>query len=274
MPLNPLNWTAAPFLTLYVVVAVVGFLLALALRRSAGNGPEAPAQAISDPVMLAWLTGGPKRASDTVLVGFLECGVAEHSGRRGRLSVDLKRGTLPAGFLRFAAAAELAHSLTEFRRAIHPALEEVRDSLVQRGLAPSREAIADLRRQTWMIFAVPLMLGLLKLVVGVERGRPVGFLLVLLLFTAVAAIILTSNLPFRTRAGRAAAEAALRLRARAARAPEEGEMILAFALSGAAVLVGRPYAPLLASSGGDGGGCSGGGSGCGGGGGGCGGCSG
>jgi uncharacterized protein (TIGR04222 family) len=275
MPLNPLDWTAQPFLTLYVAIAVVAVLLVLAARWSAGTGFAEPAPGISDPVMLAWLAGGRRRAADTVLVAFLESGAAEQAARRGRLTIDMKRGSLPVWFLRFAGLANPAQSVTAFRRAIQPALEEVRDTLVQRGLAPSREVIARLGWYSWMIFAIPLILGSLKLVVGLERGRPVGILIFLLLVTAAIALVLTGNPPFRTRAGRAAAADAFRLQARAARAPEESEVVLAFALSGAAILAGRPYARLLVPGGGSGGGdpsgC--GGSGCGSGGGGCGGCS-
>jgi uncharacterized protein (TIGR04222 family) len=269
MPLNPLDWTAQPFLTLYVAIAGVAVLLVLALRRSAGTGPDEPAPAISDPVMLAWLAGGPRRAADTVLVAFLESGAADQAGRRGRLTIDLKRGSLPAWFLRFAVLANSAQSVTAFRRAIKPALEDVRDTLVQRGLAPSRDAITRLPWYSWVIFTIPLILGSLKLVVGLERGRPVGILFFLLLFTAAIALIMTGSPPLRTRAGRAAAAEALQLRARAARAPEDNEVVLAFALSGAAVLAGRPYASLLVPGGGSGGGDA---SGCGGGGDGGGGC--
>lgn len=273
MQLNPLNWPAQPFLTLYVAVAAVAILLVLALRSAATSGDAEPGPAISDPVMLAWLAGGPRRAADTVLVAFLESGAAEQAGRRGRLSIDLKRGRLPAWSLRFAGLANAAQSVAAFRRTIQPALEEVRDSLVQRGLAPSREVIAQLGRNTCMIFAIPLILGSLKMVVGLERGRPVGILFLLLLFTTAIMLVSIGSPPFRTRAGRTAAAAARRVLARAARAPEESEVVLAFALTGVAVLAGRPYAPLLVPRGGSGcggvAGCGGGG----GGGGGCGGCS-
>jgi uncharacterized protein (TIGR04222 family) len=272
MELNPLNWPAQPFLTLYVAVAGVAILLVLALRRAATSGDAEPGPAIADPVMLAWLAGGPKRAADTVLVAFLESGAAEQAGRRGGLSIDLQRGTLPVWFLRFAGLANAAQSVAAFRRAIQPALEEVRDTLVQRGLTPPREAIAQLGRNTCAIFAIPLILGSLKMVVGLERGRPVGILFFLLLCTVAITLVSVGSPPFRTRAGGTAAADARRVQARAARAPEESELVLAFALTGVAVLAGRPYAPLLVPGGGSG--C--GGSGCGGGGGGgggCGGCS-
>jgi uncharacterized protein (TIGR04222 family) len=148
----------------------------------------------------------------------------------------------------------------------------VRDGLIQRSLSPSRGAIARLGWYSWVIFAIPLILGSLKLVVGLERDRPVGILFFLLLLTTAIALDMTGRPPFRTRAGRAAAADARQRRARAARAPEESEMVLAFALSGAAVLAGRPYGALLVPGGGSRGGDV---SGCGGsgGGGGCGGCS-
>jgi hypothetical protein len=127
MPLNPLNWTAQPFLTLYVAVAAAAVLLVLALRRSASTGLASQPPAISDPVMLAWLAGGPRRAADPVLVAYLESGAADYYGR-GRLSIDLTRGSPPVWFLRFAKPGNAAQSVTIFRRAIQPALEELRDT--------------------------------------------------------------------------------------------------------------------------------------------------
>jgi len=101
----------------------------------------------------------------------------------------------------------------------------------------------------------------------------------LLFLTAFAGIVLARH-PTRTRAGKDALQGYQASHARASRAPLDHELLLAVALSGAAVLSGTAYAPVYAasktmSSGGDGGdgggGCGGGGGG--GGGGGCGGCS-
>jgi len=280
MPLNPLDWTAGPFLTLYIALAAACVLAAaIARRNSAGSDTSSPGGTVSDPVELAWLSGGRRRAADTVLVAFLESGAAIQQ-RRGRLAIDPARLRFLGEFFRFARLTDAAVSVSSFRRLIQPGLDEVRDALASRGLAPSREQTLRLTRTTCMIFAMPLVLGLMKCMVGVERGRPIGFLITLLLFTGAVAFGLASRPPFRTRAGWEAVKKARQGQARAARAPEDSEMVLAFALSGAAVLAGRPYAPLLQSnggtgcggsgcSGGDGGGGGGGCGGCGGGGGGC-----
>jgi uncharacterized protein (TIGR04222 family) len=208
-----------------------------------------------------------------VLVAFLESGAAVQQSR-GRLTIDPSRFRSLGEFSRFARLTGAVGSVNSFRRAIQPGLDDVRDALAGRGLAPSREQSQALTRGHWLIFAVPLVLGLTKCVVGAERGRPIGILITLLLFTGAVAFNLASRPPFRTRAGWEAVKNALSGQARAARAPEDGEMALAFALSGAAVLAGRPYAPLLRANGGSGCGGSACGGGDGGGGGGCGGCSG
>jgi uncharacterized protein (TIGR04222 family) len=270
VPLNPLDWPAEPFLTLFVAVVALAVLIVFAMRQAIKAAPASLGYTTTDQVELAWLTGGRRRATDTVLVAFLESGSAKLEG--SKFEVNPAGGSPPSGFLRFAGYVTAARSVADFRRAIQPGLDQVHDRLAARGLVPSRAQLARLDARTMAIFAVPLALGVLKCIVGVNRDRPVGILVVLLIVTFGIALALVRNKPFRTQAGETAGADAQRGMARAARAPEENEVVLAFALSGAAVLAGRPYAPLLRPSAGSASGCAG--SGCGGGGGGCGGCSG
>jgi hypothetical protein len=109
-----------------------------------------------------------------------------------------------------------------------------------------------------------------------ERHKPVGILIFLIIMTAIIALF--QMIPPRlTRAGQEALAAAKARNARAARAPLENELMLAVALTGLVVLSGTPYGALYAAAKASGAGsaCGGGGDGgggCGGGGGGCGGC--
>jgi uncharacterized protein (TIGR04222 family) len=273
LPLNPLDWTAAPFLTLYIAVVMTALLIVLAMRRAIKSGPESSGHRTLDQVELAWLTGGRRRATDIVLVAFLESGAATMDGRK--FAVDAAGVVVPSDFRRFVQYVTGSQSVAAFRRAIQPGLDQVNDALAALDLVPSQEQLARLNARTMAIFAVPLVLGFLKCVVGVNRDRPIGILFVLLITTLAIAVGLVRHKPFRTRAGEAFAADAQNRLARAARAPEESEVVLAFALSGAAVLAGRPYAALLRPAAGSASGC--GGAGCGGGdgggGGGCGGCS-
>jgi uncharacterized protein (TIGR04222 family) len=139
-------------------------------------------------------------------------------------------------------------------------------------------------RQLGLYATIPLVLligfGLIKVVIGMGRDRPVGFLVAFIVATVVVALVRLFRIDRRTRAGISAVSEA-RLRAdRLRRASTEAETGMAVALFGTAILIGSPIADLHGfrrqtgdSSGGGGcggGGSSDGGSGCGGGG--CGGC--
>ena len=127
-------------------------------------------------------------------------------------------------------------------------------------------------------FVLPLLaliaFGAIKLMVGLSRDRPVGFLVVLLIATAILAVIRWRAIDRCTRAGRAALARVRQEAERIKAAPTRQEMATAVALFGTAVLAGSAFAPLhtlRAGSSAGSGGCGGGG-GDGGGGGGCGGC--
>ena len=121
--------------------------------------------------------------------------------------------------------------------------------------------------------------GWTKVQIGEARGKPVGFLIALLVITVVFALLRFAVLDRRTRAGKEVIEEARERSERLRRAPAEGETGLAVALFGTAVLAGSAWGDFhrMRAASGDGGSGGGGdgGSGCGGGGcggGGCGGC--
>jgi uncharacterized protein (TIGR04222 family) len=124
---------------------------------------------------------------------------------------------------------------------------------------------------TLALVAIPIGLGWAKVAVGMARHHPVGFLTILTVVWLVGAIIILLQPPVATATGeKALADNRLRY-ARLARAPMESEVARAFAITGAAVLLGTPFAAFgQAVRPSSGSGC--GRSGCGGGGG-CGGCS-
>ena len=164
----------------------------------------------------------------------------------------------------------------QFQATVKPLVERVQERLEELGYYPTAEQMTSFRKTVLPFVGLLLLFGTIKAFVGAGRHHPVGFLIILLILTAVAGIVLAIR-PTRTRAGKDALKTYQTSNARASRAPLDHELLLAVALSGAVVLSGTAYAPVYAaartmsSSGGDGGsGCGGGG---GGGGGGCGGCS-
>jgi hypothetical protein len=145
-------------------------------------------------------------------------------------------------------------------------VEAIRTRLRDFGLTPHAAELPAYRLRIIAVFAVPLILGVAKVNVGLEREKPVGFLIILLIITAFIALRYMGA-PRVTQAGHEAVAASRVQNARAARAPLEAELPLAVALTGLVVLSGTTYDALHAAShggtgggdgGGDGGGCGGG----------------
>lgn len=269
--MNVLNLPGVPFLEFYILAAGFCLLLLLAGRHLLGPLHPSATAAELDMLELAYLVGGHTRCVDTIMVGLFETGALNMDAPRTTVSTagyagnpQLREnfpGPLPAratrdGFLRRGAAKS---------RAIHARLANL-------GLIASAADRAYFTLCGGILLSMPLILGAAKIHVGLQRGRPVGDLCGLLFLTAALGAILLLKGPIRTPAGRQILTKIKTRYARAARAPLPEEMMLAFALTGASVLIGRSYQTFFATSSGGSSGCSGGGCSGGGCGGGCGGC--
>ena len=261
--LNPFGWSAEPFLVFYLVIAALAFAVILLMRG--GIGGNAPSGAVGNlnPLELAWLAFGRQHVADTVLLGFLQADAATLPPgklfRQSDIRVDAGKARLPPWLEPFRAVAKGAVTRQKFRDAIAPQLEILGRGLVQRGLTPTRLDLSKLRSTTMFVLAVPLLLGTVRLVLGLALDRPVGILVTLLPATIVLGMIAIGRAPFRTRSGTTALLASRGQNARAARAPLAQELTLAFALTGAAVFAGTPYSAFgkQIQSSGDGSGCGG-----------------
>lgn len=240
MTLSPFDLAAGPFLALYAALLVLAggasLLIPARLRAEGRSGP------VHDADALAWLAGGPGRVAESAAGGLLACGALSGAGRAS-FHVD-RRG----GGRNHAEAAALALPSPvrwkDLDEVLRGAAEPAERRLVAAGMAVDRAEAARLR---WLA-TLPLLLltafGVIRWVVGVERDRPVEYLAIALLATAVLAGVRFRSVEPHTRAGgRALAEA----RARAARlrlAPTAPEVDLAVALFGTGVLVGSPWEAL------------------------------
>lgn len=273
MLLNPLDWTAGPFLALYVGLAAALFAVALLSRSRLGQSADRSYSL--RPLEIAYLAGGASRLGDAALVILSAANGAVLAADGSTITV-LGDGALSAA-AGVPARLPPAKNITRraFQKAITPLAEQIRERLQRLGLSPGDGDVT--RWRAWFIscFAAVLVLGIGKAFVGAGRGHPVGILMFLLIVSAFVGGAMALSRPLRTRAGSTVLAQYRRAHARAARAPLPDELPLAVALSGAAVLSGTAFAAIYAasrtsSSSSDGGGGGDGGSGCGGGG--CGGC--
>jgi uncharacterized protein (TIGR04222 family) len=274
MTWNPFDWTAGPFLTLYVAIAAGLFLLGLRLKLTIG--PPALATRQLSELELAYLAGGAPRLGDAALLSLTSKRGATIDAQGHKITVTNQ--TPLATLLNRPLSLSFEPDMTrqQFQKAIAPLVDRVRGRLQATGYCPTKTQVTSFRISILPFLGLLIMFGIMKTTIGVERHHPFGFLLMLMGVTLVAAILLAIS-PMRTRAGKEALQDYRATHARVARAPRDHELLLAVALAGPVVLSGTAYASVYAasqtmsSSGGDGGsGCGSGGDG---GGGGCGGCS-
>lgn len=269
--MNPLDWTAGPFLALYIALALGAWAMTSLLRKRIGEEVVGTTQLM--PTELAYLAGGERRVGDALVVGLLASNAATLSADGRIIDVDAAKIPNSPDFAPFAGLG-LAGSMKRraFQTKLGPVLAAIREKLERLGICPDGSQGAVYRLQVLALFAIPIILGIAKWQVGLERHKPVGILVGLLVATAIIALINLAT-PRLTRGGHKALAAQRTHNSRAARAPLDNELMLAVALTGLVVLSGTPYNALFAASKtADNGGCGGGGGdgGCGGGG--CGGC--
>lgn len=272
--LNPFDWYGGAFLTLYIVLFVLAVAASFAI--SARLRPDGTHQAVRDENELAVLGGNGDRLAETAITRLLALDALSidksrqiHRGRGGQHVGDLDRDIL---------ALDMPLRWDRVRQVADRARARIENNLVRRGLM--MEAGEGRMMALWACAPLVLLIGFgfVKVQVGLARGRPVEFLVILLVVTALVAVFRFAKPDLRTRAGIDAWQNAKRDAGRLKQAPTGLEMGKAVALFGTGVLATSAFGDFhrLRASTGDGGGTgsdSGSGdSGCGGGGGGCGGC--
>ena len=290
---DSLDLPGPAFLALYARVAfaaaILSLILAFVLRRGlAGAGTAVDPESVRlDELELAYLAGGRRRAADAVALRLLTLGAASLDGAGRRITVGLEVPP-PAEIAPYLPPGRGPVAHGTFVKGVSDRLGPLAQRLVRLGLLPDPAAEIRVALVSLVPVGAALLFGAAKVIVGIGRGKPVGFLLAMMAALTLAAILASLKRPrLRTASGERVLSAWRLRHARATRAPLPEEMPLAFALAGVAALaasadpVHAAYArylrsPLSSDSGsgsGSGGGSDGGGggSGCGGGGG-CGGC--
>ncbi len=154
LPLNPLDWNAGPFLSLYLSLAAAALVWSFGLRvhsfwrlRETGSGQ---ADAL-DPYQLGFLAGGPTRAVDVGVTQLLSLGLAELQNTDSwwtlRLRLTAPAAGLPAPLRALGAAIERHSRPSEVVDNATEWLTPIRASLSARGLAISAAESWTVRKQ-------------------------------------------------------------------------------------------------------------------------------
>jgi uncharacterized protein (TIGR04222 family) len=201
---NPLDWKGPEFLTFYIAIAIIAFVAALVVRlinTVEARPVDAKDRAALDPYEVACLAGGPVRAVQAAFAAMVRDGslklVENESKSFGFITTKqtkIHQGTPPAKsaprleHALYEAAFVPANDLTPLTEAGKSVAQQIEEDLKARGLVqsggPSGAAVA-----AGLIMAAPLVVGVPKLLVGLSRGRPIEFLAMACIATAVAALI-------------------------------------------------------------------------------------
>jgi uncharacterized protein (TIGR04222 family) len=101
------------------------------------------------------------------------------------------------------AVPEFGTSILAIRRRVRPSLALLRDTLVQRGWLVSPSQVAARRIAALVAVLGVVAVGIAKVAIGISRGRPVIFLVVLVALVAGFGVWHAWRMPRRTRVGEA-----------------------------------------------------------------------
>ncbi|HEX4795110.1 MAG TPA: TIGR04222 domain-containing membrane protein [Humisphaera sp.] len=249
--MNVLDLRGPQFLELYLLLLILSTVTAIILRWLLRGPGGDPGRSISDlqPLEIAYLAGGPKGAIDAAITSLVRRGILAADGSTRRISCH---GILPSG----ASALERGlYTLTQNRsrriddlRSSAQALADPHAHRLRQNelLITGGNAILIRILPTGVMSAL-LWLGIAKVMVGLDRNKPVGFLVLLCILTGIIALMFLLIESRRTRRGDAvlsrirSGHSALRTTARAdAMLLSDADAALALALYGPAILSGMP----------------------------------
>ncbi|MGH8906282.1 MAG: TIGR04222 domain-containing membrane protein [Egibacteraceae bacterium] len=201
--MNPFVLTGPQFLRLYAVLLVISVVVAwVARQRALGTAAAAAMPADLDIYERAVLsTGTTQRAVDVALKQLADGGLRIDG--KGLVDPDPRPvAAHPVERAVLTCIDEVPTHITAVRgrAARHAALEGLRDRLVDAGLLISPQMRARARGAT-LAFVPLLVLGMARLGRGSQLGRPVGYLVILLMVTVALALWLWGRMPTRTRRG-------------------------------------------------------------------------
>jgi uncharacterized protein (TIGR04222 family) len=202
MELNPLNFNGPTFLAFFLVLLALGSAVQVLLRSWLTTPSMMPNRSGQPPkplslYELAYLRGQAVAIGQVGIVELLNQRLIEPDAQSGRFRAIgmVDRGALkslddvPAMLLR---ACQSGSGLLPgaIRKEVAFTAQRLRNNLELMGLVSNPATRFWTAGTSTMIFGSIILLGVSKLFVGLERDKPVGFLIILLLTALVLGILL------------------------------------------------------------------------------------
>lgn len=214
--MNPLEMNGPEFLKLFGLaiaaasVLTIVYRLSFSLAKSYSDDTKLPEL---DPWQLAYLRSGTKAVAQTAIIDLAAKKLIVGDPVSGRFVVSknvdqVRMEPIPNALYRATQMGEgmKAERATE---AIRYECEKIKQSLIELGVLQTFEQRIGLTWPGILAFSAVLVLGGAKFVVGVSRGKPVGYLLLMILLAVALAVIFNYSTQL-TRAGKLALEKEIR----------------------------------------------------------------
>jgi uncharacterized protein (TIGR04222 family) len=199
---NPLNFKGPEFLSFYLLVASTAMVLVIILRwylrKPAFQEPDVSNSL--DAYEIGYLAGGNVRAVDAAIASLVQRGHLQPLKNILELGTPLPTNSHPLEYA-IAQAAEKSGKPDKVRQAVTSTTILIKKHLQSLGLLMNSSQAQGVRRLSARpIFAV-LLLGIAKIIVGISQHKPVGFLVILCIATAIVGNFLLAQKNYRSRYG-------------------------------------------------------------------------
>jgi uncharacterized protein (TIGR04222 family) len=204
--MNPYDQSGPDFLLFYFCFSIIVIIAIVVLRRHAESGP-APKLDLGDPYLIAYLRGGENEALRVAVVSLVDRGLLVTNDqtihRADHATSDMANNSIEYVVLKKFGVPDKAASIfkdVELKSEFHP----YRHTLEVAGLMP--DSAVRLNRLKRLLLALTALgiVGAIKIQIGVSLGRPVSFLVVMMIAAMVIAGV--ASFPRLTARGKATLE--------------------------------------------------------------------
>ena len=206
---NPFDLRGPEFMVLfglsYVFSVAIAITLRSTLRRVHPQTIGRPPETLNDPYEVAYLAGGESRVAQAATGLLVHSGVFEVQRSSKTLVANLP---LPSSAHEIEEAVYSAAVATNgkaegrhFSSFAGSALTTIRNSLAEKGLIETASSFAAAQFWSLVVMCPVLVLGVVKLNVGLSRQKPVGFLIAGLVVVVATMVWFAIRRPHRTAAG-------------------------------------------------------------------------